>query len=258
MYNHMTDPENRIKALIIEDEEPARKLVRHLLGSHPEIVIVGECADGFCGAKLIKELSPDLLFLDIQMPRLTGFELLEVIDERPEIIFTTAYDDFAIRAFEINAVDYLLKPFSGERFDTAVTKALKRISEKSNSGDPKVESLNNRADGSPPLNRIVVRKGAAISFIAVRDVEYMEAEDDYVMIWYPGGKALKQKTMKFYEESLPANDFVRVHRSFIVAIDQIERIEPYGKETYRLLLRNGKRLPVSKNGYKTLKDKISF
>lgn len=254
----MTDSENRIRALIVEDEEPARKLVRHLLTSHPNIVVVGECADGFCGAKLIRELSPDLLFLDIQMPRLTGFELLEVIDEKPEIIFTTAFDEYAIQAFEVNAVDYLLKPFSGERFDAAVVKAIKRIFEKDHSGERKVTDLSKRADGAPPLNRIVVRKGSAISFIAVRDIEYIEAEDDYVMIWYPGGKALKQKRMKFYEKSLPENDFVRVHRSFIVAIDQIERIEPYGKETYRVLLRNGKRLPVSRSGYKTLKGKISF
>lgn len=254
----MTEPENRIKALIIEDEEPARKMVLHLLASHPEIVVVGECADGFCGAKLIRELSPDLVFLDIQMPRLTGFELLEVIDEKPEIIFTTAFDEYAILAFEINALDYLLKPFSRERFDTAVDKALKRISEKSNSGGRKFININNKADGSSPLNRIVVRKGAAITFIAVKEIEYIKAEEDYVMIWHQGGKALKQKTMKFYEESLPANDFVRIHRSFIVAIDQIERIEPYGKETYQVLLRSGKRLPVSKSGYKTLKDKISF
>ncbi|MCA1757327.1 MAG: LytTR family DNA-binding domain-containing protein [Bacteroidales bacterium] len=254
----MTESETSIKALIIEDEEPARKLVRHFLESHPIIEIAGECADGFCGAKLIRELSPDLLFLDIQMPRLTGFELLEVIDDRPEIIFTTAYDEFAIQAFEINAVDYLLKPFSRERFDAAVVKAVKKIAARGHSGEGKRINPDSRMEGSMPLNRIVIRKGTAISFIAVRDIEYIEAEDDYVMIWYPGGKALKQQTMKYYEENLPAEDFVRIHRSCIVAIDLIERIEPYGKETYRVLLRGGKRLPVSRSGYKALKDKISF
>lgn len=254
----MTDSETRIRALIVEDEEPARKLVKHFLESHPIIEVVGECADGFCGAKLIRDLSPDLLFLDIQMPRLTGFELLEVIDDRPEIIFTTAYDEFAIRAFEINAVDYLLKPFSRERFDAAVVKAVQRVSDRATPDKREGINLNNRIEGSQPLNRIVVRKGTAISFIAVRDIEYIEAEDDYVMIWYNGGKALKQQTMKYYEENLPPDDFVRTHRSCIVAIDHIDKIEPYGKETYRVLLRGGKRLPVSRSGYKALKEKISF
>jgi two-component system LytT family response regulator len=248
----------KIKALIIEDEEPARTLIKHYLIAHEDITMVGECADGYSGLKLIKELNPDLVFLDIQMPRLTGFELLEVLEQKPEIIFTTAYDDYAIQAFDLNAVDYLLKPYSQERFDTAVEKAIKRIRKGNVSKSDLSKLTAERPGGSPALNRIVVRKGSSISFIPVGTIHYIEAEDDYVMIWHSEGKALKQQTMKYYEKNLPENDFARIHRSYIVFIEQIERIEPYGKDTHKAILKNGKSLPVSRNGYKALKDKVKF
>ena len=247
-----------IRALIIEDEEPARALIRHYLAKHAGIEIVGECADGYCGLKLIRELKPDLLFLDIQMPKLTGFELLEVIEEKPDIIFTTAYDEYAIKAFDMNAVDYLLKPFSQERFDLAITKTIEKIRSGASDGS-NIKALTGYSnEGSPAIRRIVVRKGNAISFIPVNTILYLEAEDDYVMIWHLEGKALKQQTMKFYEENLPGNEFVRIHRSFIVGVEQIGKIEPYGKDTHRAILKNGKSLPVSRGGYKTLKEKIDF
>ncbi|MEZ5000251.1 MAG: LytTR family DNA-binding domain-containing protein [Bacteroidales bacterium] len=247
-----------IRAIIIEDEEPAREIMKHYLLGHPGVELVAECADGFCGLKKIQELNPDLVFLDIQMPKLTGLELLEVLEEKPEIIFTTAYDEYAIRAFDMNAVDYLLKPFSQERFDAAVNKALDRLSEKKSSSDTISSLQSRRPEGSPLISRIVVRKGTAISFIPVSAIIYLESEDDYVMIWHREGKALKQQTMKFYEENLPENDFARIHRSYIVALEQIEKIEPYGKDTYKAILKNGKSLPVSRSGYKILKEKISF
>lgn len=251
------EQENRIKTLIIEDEEPARALVKHFLNRHPEIEIVGECADGFSGLKSIQKLEPDLIFLDVQMPKLTGFELLELIDSKPEVVFTTAYDEFAIKAFEMNAVDYLLKPFSQERFDTAVKKAIDRVSSEKSSADIAQTLSGNRPEGSPSLSRVVVRKGSSISFIPVSAINYIESEDDYVMIWHKEGKALKQQTMKYYEESLPAEEFARIHRSCIVAIEQIAKIEPYGKDTHRAILKNGKSLPVSRSGYKTLMGKLS-
>ena len=247
-----------IKVLIIEDEEPARALIRHFLEKHDSISIIGECADGFCGLKAIKEMNPDLIFLDIQMPKLTGFELLEVLEEKPEIIFTTAYDEYAIKAFEMNAVDYLLKPFPQQRFDDAIEKAFARIRTGMKQGENIQNLTGGQVEGSPPLNRIVIRKGNAISFIPVKNILYMKAEDDYVMIYHSGGKALKDQTMKYYERKLPSSEFVRIHRSYLVSIENISRIEPYGKETYLAITRNGEKLPVSRSGYKKIREKITF
>jgi two-component system LytT family response regulator len=249
---------DQITALIIEDEEPARSIIKHYLDKHSSVNVVGECADGYCGLTSIKDLKPDLIFLDIQMPKLTGFELLEVLEEKPEIIFTTAFDEYAIKAFDMNAVDYLLKPFSEKRFDEAVEKAITRI-RKGENIKSKIQNLTvERIEGSAPLNRIVIRKGNAISFIPVRNIRYMEAEDDYVMIYHTGGKALKQQTMKYYEKNLPPDEFIRIHRSYLVSLEHVGRIEPYGKDTHIAILKEGERLPVSRSGYKQLKEKINF
>ena len=248
----------KIKVLIIEDEAPARTIIRHYLKKHDNVEIIGECPDGYCGLILIREKNPDLVFLDIQMPKLNGFELLEVLEEKPEIIFTTAYDEYAIRAFDMNAVDYLLKPFPEKRFDEALSKALNRINTGENRHQ-KIRSLSDsKPEGASTLNRIVVRKGSAISFIPVDDIRYLQAEDDYVMIYHSQGKALKQQTMKYYENNLQGKDFVRIHRSYIASLEQIARIEPYGKDTYVAVMKDKQRLPVSRSGYKKLKEKISF
>ncbi len=249
---------DQITALIIEDEEPARSIIKHYLDKHDTVKIVGECADGYCGLMSIKDLNPDLIFLDIQMPKLTGFELLEVLEEKPEIIFTTAFDEYAIKAFDMNAVDYLLKPFSEKRFDDAVEKAITRINTGGDSSGYIRKLTAGGIERSTPLNRIVVRKGNAISFISVKNIRYLQAEDDYVMIYHINGKALKQQTMKYYESNLPANEFIRIHRSYLVSIEHIGRIEPYGKDTYIAIMKDGERLPVSRSGYKKLKEKISF
>lgn len=243
---------NRIRALIIDDEEPARSLIRYYLDKHDSVEVAGECADGYCGLLSIRELKPDLLFLDIQMPRITGFELLEVLEEKPEIIFTTAYDEYAIRAFDLNAVDYLLKPFPEKRFYEAVDKAIQRIRKGERMNGDISKLTTGTVEGSVPLRRIIIRKGSAISFISVSDIQYIQAEDDYVMIYHAGGKALKQQTMKYYEKQLPSKEFVRIHRSYIVAIEQISRVEPYGKDTHIAIMKDGKRLPVSRSGYKRL------
>jgi len=248
----------KIRALIIEDEAPARELIKFMLKDHPEIEVVGECGDGFCGAREIKEQHPDLIFLDIQMPKLTGFELLEVLDERPEVIFTTAFDQYAIRAFELNAVDYLLKPYSKERFDDALGKAVTRISKEEHEPE-KIEKLvtaSSAAEGY--LTRIVFRKGAGIKIIPLNMILYLAAEDDYVMIYYSEGKALKPQTMKYYEEHLPPSLFIRVHRSYIVNVEHISRLEPYSKDNYVAVLKSGEKIPVSRAGYKMLREKLSF
>ncbi len=248
----------KIRVLIIEDEAPARELIKYMLKERAEIEVVGECADGFCGATQIKEKHPDLIFLDIQMPKLTGFELLEVLDEKPEVIFTTAFDQYAIRAFELNAVDYLLKPYSKERFDSALAKAVSRIGKETQEPD-KVEKLVTAVtEAEGYLTRIVFRKGAGIKIIPLNLISYLASEDDYVMIYYSEGKALKPKTMKYYEDHLPPSLFMRVHRSFMVNIEQITRLEPYSKDNYVAVLKSGEKIPVSRTGYKMLREKLNF
>lgn len=249
----------KIRTVIIEDETPAREILKHYLKDFPEIEVIAECADGFSGLKTISTLKPELVFLDIQMPRLTGFELIEVMTEKPVIIFTTAYDQFAIKAFEMNAVDYLLKPFPKERLSGAINKAVEKIGRRTyeDSGIP--EDLIEKLPASPsPLSRIVVRKGNSINLITVDQLKYIEAQDDYVMIYHSAGKALKQKSMKYFEENLPAKDFVRVHRGYIVKVSEITRIEPYGKDNHVAVLNSGEKLPVSRTGYKHLKEELNF
>lgn len=248
-----------IRTVIIEDETPAREILKHYLKDFPEIEIIAECADGFSGLKTISALKPELVFLDIQMPRLTGFELIEVMTEKPVIIFTTAYDQYAIRAFEMNAVDYLLKPFPKERLRNAVIKAQEKIGRSPEEDSVPQKELLEKMPASPsPIGRIVVRKGNAINIITVDQLKYIEAQDDYVMIYHTAGKALKQQSMKYFEESLPPNDFVRVHRGFIVKVSEIKRIEPYGKDNHVAVLNSGEKLPVSRSGYKHLKEELNF
>jgi two-component system LytT family response regulator len=249
---------DKIRTIIIDDEAPARELIKHYLKEVDSIEIIAECADGFSGLKSISTLKPDLVFLDIQMPRLTGIELVEVLTEKPEIIFATAYDQFAIRAFELNAVDYIMKPYEKRRLLEAVGKVITKIRSGSGNNKPVSQLLEKKPDLTAPVNRIVVRKANSINIIPVEQVRYVEAQDDYVMIHHSAGKALKQQTMKFYEENLPKESFVRIHRSYIVRIEEINRIEPYSKDNHICFLHSGDKLPVSRAGYKHLKEELNF
>jgi len=248
----------KIRTLIIDDEAPAREIIKHYLEELDDIEVIAECSDGFSGLKTITAMKPDLVFLDIQMPRLTGIEMVEVLTEKPEIIFTTAYDQFALKAFELNAVDYLMKPFPKRRFIEAVKKAIEKIKSGAGNKIPGNMLLAKTPDSAKPVNRIVVRKGNAINLIPVEQIKYVEAQDDYVMIYHTAGKALKQQTMKFYEENLPKSDFVRVHRSYIVKVEEIKKIEPYGKDNHIAILQSGDKLPISRSGYKQLKEELNF
>jgi two-component system, LytTR family, response regulator len=246
----------RIKAIIIDDEELARELIKNYLKDSPDIDLIGECENGFEGVKAITENNPDLVFLDIQMPKLNGFEMLELIESLPEIIFITAHNEFAIRAFEMNAVDYLLKPYSQERLISAVQKAKERIL----TGSKQSAAIHQLVQQplTTSLERVVVKTGNKIKVIPVDKISYIEAQDDFVMIYTDEGKHLKQGTMKYYEDHLDETRFIRVHRSYIVRIDQVTQLEPYSKENYILKLRNGTSLKVSRNGLKNLKDKFNF
>jgi two-component system, LytTR family, response regulator len=248
----------KIRILIIDDEAPAREIIKHYLKEVDSVEVISECADGFTGLKTISTMKPDLVFLDIQMPRLTGIEMVEVLTEKPEIIFTTAFDQYALKAFELNAVDYLMKPFPKRRFLEATKKALDKIRSGKGNTEPASHLLSKRPESASPVSRIVVRKANSINIIPVEQIRYVEAEDDYVMIYHSGGKALKQQTMKFYEENLPKTDFVRIHRSYIVKVDQIKQIEPYGKDNHVAMLNSGDKLPVSRAGYKLLKEELNF
>jgi two-component system LytT family response regulator len=246
-----------IKTVIVEDEKLARDLVRDYLDKHEDFQIIGEYEDGFSGLKAINELKPDLVFLDIQMPKLTGFEMLEVLEHHPAIIFTTAYDQYALKAFEHNALDYLLKPFSAERFDEALAKARERV--KSGGDQESISRLvEHRDQQKETIHRVVVKSRSKIHVIPVDRIVYLEAEDDYVMIYTPDSRHLKQKTMKFFEARLPEEDFVRIHRGYIVRISEIAQMQLYEKESYIVILKNGVKLPVSKTGLPRLKAKLDF
>lgn len=248
----------KIRCLLIDDEAPARDLLRHYLLKSGMVEVVGECSNGLEAVKMIQDLLPDLLFLDIQMPKISGFELLEVLREKPEVIFCTAYDQFAIKAFEMHAVDYLLKPFSEQRLLEATARAAERIRNKQSTSVQPYQTLVN--EGLPQiseLTRLVTRTGSKISIIPLDAIQYLQAQDDYVLVVSDLGNHLKEKTMKFYEEHLPADTFIRIHRSFIVNVKQIKNIYLYGKETWNVVLKNGSEIRASQQGYKKLREMIS-
>ncbi len=249
----------KLQTLIIEDEELARNLLRSYLNDCPDIELIGECENGFDGVKTINDKKPDLVFLDIQMPKITGFEMIELLDFKPQIIFTTAYDQYALKAFELNAVDYLLKPFSKDRLLTAIDKAKHHIQNEEKIDD-KLEELSNFRAGGEFLDRVVVKDRHKIHIITVDQIRYIESLDDYVMIYTADGRHIKQKTMKFFEENLDPKNFIRIHRSYIVQVDNIAEIQQYEKESYIVILKDKDKtkLKVSKTGYKKIKEVLHF
>jgi two-component system, LytTR family, response regulator len=246
-----------IKAVLIDDEPLARTIVKEYLEQFPAIEVAAECNNGFEGFKTINQTKPDLVFLDIQMPKINGFEMLELIEEPPAVIFTTAFDEFAMKAFESNAIDYLLKPFSPERFSKAVQKFLD--SRKSTTQNVKVDALLETAAKTPQQSqRVVVKTGGNIKIISIPDIIYLEAADDYVKIHTKDGAYLKNKTMAHFEQTLPQTQFVRTHRSYIVNVQQITRIDPYEKDSQVATIKSGERIPVSKSGYAKLKGLLGI
>jgi two-component system LytT family response regulator len=243
------------RAIIIDDEPLARSIVKEYLAGHPQIEVVQECNDGFEGVKAIMQHQPQLIFLDIQMPKINGFEMLELIEQRPAVIFTTAFDEYAIKAFEAHAVDYLLKPFSKERFDRALDKFLNQTPTQKKNMD---ELLQSSAIMPAQTERIVVKTAGKIRIIPVHDIHYLEAADDYVKIYTAEGSFLKNKTMGFFEETLPPQQFVRTHRSYLVNIEEVTRIDPYEKENHLAILRSGARIPVSRGGYGKLRSVLGI
>ncbi|MFZ4262297.1 LytR/AlgR family response regulator transcription factor [Sphingobacterium sp. HJSM2_6] len=245
-----------IKTILIDDEPLARSMVLEYLQQFPEFQVLAECNDGFEGVKAIQQHQPDLVFLDIQMPKLTGFEMLELLDQQPHIIFTTAFDEFALKAFEKNAIDYLLKPIRPDRFEKAIDKFKLSFQSQTKTKidtDKLQESL-----AEETLERIVVKNGAQIKIIPIHQINYLEAYDDYVKIHTNDGMFLKNKTMSSFEKQLNPKQFVRVHRSFIVKVDQLQKIEPMEKDSYIATLTTGGKVNISKSGYARLKQIIGL
>jgi two-component system LytT family response regulator len=244
------------KIIIVDDEPLARSIVREYLQKHTDLELVAECNDGFDGVKAIQQHAPNLIFLDIQMPKINGFEMLELLDQPPSVIFTTAFDEFAIKAFEAHAVDYLLKPFNQDRFDKAITRWKEQVATEA---EKNTRDLLETASQSPMQSqRIVVKNGSKIKIIPVQDVLFLEAADDYVKIHTAEGYYLKNKTMSHFEQALDNNLFVRSHRSYIVNVQEITRIDPYEKDNHVAILRSGAKVPVSRSGYGKLKDVLGL
>jgi two-component system, LytTR family, response regulator len=245
----------KIRAVIVDDEELARQVLREFLGAHPEIELVAECANGFEAVKSVTELKPDLLFLDIQMPKLDGFEVLELIGSDSRVIFVTAFDSYAIKAFEVHAVDYLLKPFGADRFEAALNRAKQGLANKKSS-HAEMPPADLAAAARPPsqhLDRIAVRDGTRVFIIPIAKLDYVEAQDDYVALATEGKKHLKQQTISSLEAALDPSRFLRIHRSYIVNLERVVKVEPYAKDTHVAVLSNGVQIPVSRAGYARLR-----
>lgn len=242
------------KVILIDDEPLARQLVKKMLQGYQQINVVAECGDGFEGFKSIQEHEPDLIFLDVQMPRVNGFEMLELFDNPPSVIFTTAFDEYALKAFEAHAIDYLLKPITKERFEKAMQKWLQQAVKQ----QPQLQDLAQEKVYEGYQHRIVVKDNGLIRIIPDQEIYYLEANDDYVKIFSKDGNYLKKSTLGFLEQSLDPKQFVRVHRSYIIPVAQLQRIEPYEKDGHLALLHNGAKVPVSKTGMSKLKNLLGW
>jgi two-component system, LytTR family, response regulator len=240
-----------LRIVIVDDEPLARAVVREYASGNPDLEIVAECANGFDAVKAVAEHKPDLVLLDVQMPKLDGFEVLELLGRDQAIVFITAYDQYALRAFEVHAVDYLLKPFSAERFQDAMARARER--QRAKTVPPDVEAIVRDArPKSGPAERVLIRDGANVHVLPVDEIDYVEAQDDYVAFTSAGKQYLKDQTLAAVEAALDPSRFVRIHRSYVLNIDRIAKVELYAKDSRIAILRDGTRLPVSRAGYARL------
>lgn len=243
-----------MRVLIVDDEALARAYLVEQLGSRPDIEIVGQAANGFEAVKLAEELSPDLMLLDVQMPKLSGFEVLDLLADRaPAVVFVTAHDEFALRAFEVHAVDYLMKPVEPARLVEALERAAERL--RNHTPPPAVHDLAMaaRPEGRP-LERVLIREGGKVHVLPIDKIDFVEAQDDYLSFASGGKRQRKQQTMAEIEQQLDRSRFVRIHRSFLLNIERLARIEPYAKDSWLAILADGSKLPVSRTGYSRLKE----
>jgi two-component system, LytTR family, response regulator len=247
---------NKHSVIVLEDEIPAQNLLKSYIEARIDLDLIGIYADGYSGCKAINELKPDLVVLDIQMPKLNGIEVAELMEHRPAVVFCTAYDHFAAQAFELSAADYVLKPYSKERLDAAINKALAPLAH------PPTKKLAEEDLSAlmPPenLQRVAVRSGSKIHVVACSEIDYMESDGDYVAIKAGSARYLKEKTMKYYEEKLDASKFLRIHRSYLANVDKICRIEIFGKDQHIVVMENGDKIKSSASGYKLLRQVLDI
>jgi two-component system LytT family response regulator len=240
-----------LRVIIVDDEPLARLVIREYLRAHPGVDIAAECGNGFDAVKAVTDLSPDLVFLDVQMPKLSGFEVVELLGRDVPVIFTTAYDQYALRAFEVYAVDYLLKPFSEERFAEALSRARARLlSREAGAGVDAL--LSDARSRQGPVERVLIRDGSHVHVLPIESIDYVEAQDDYVAFKANGRHYLKGQTMGAVEATMDPARFVRIHRSYLLNIERIARVELYAKDSRVAILRDGTKLPVSRAGYARL------
>ena len=240
-----------LRVAVVDDEELARRVVREYLDGVEDVEIIAECSNGFEAVKAVADLKPDLLLLDVQMPKLNGFEVLELVGRDQPVVFVTAFDDYALKAFEVHAVDYLLKPFEKDRLIEALSRARTRIARR----EPPTAAAKMAADARPkPLDRVLVRDGGKVHIIPVGRIDYIQAQDDYVCIHADGRELLKEQTLAELEGSLDPSRFVRIHRSYLLNIDRLARMEPATKDTRVAILKDGRELPISRSGYQRLDE----
>lgn len=243
-----------LRSVIVDDEELARALLKELLGRHDDVEVAAECSNGFDAVKRISEIKPDIVFLDVQMPKLDGFEVLELMDTTAAVVFVTAYDVYAMRAFDVHAVDYLLKPVSPERFEAALERVKQRLTHERPAAS--VLRAAAREPGSS-LERLVIKDGARIHVVPMQKIDYLEAQDDYIAVHSEGKTLLKQQTLSSLETTLDQSAFVRIHRSYILNVEKLSRLEPHGRDSKVAVLRDGTQLPVSQSGLARLSKMLS-
>ena len=243
-----------MRVLIVDDEHLARALLREYLAGHGDIDIVAECANGFEAVKAIAELAPDLVILDIQMPKLDGFEVAELAGGKTRFIFATAFDQHALKAFEIHALDYLLKPFSQQRFDQALAHARASLA----TGPAQQKAVAHAAADvrARPLDRLLIRDGAKVHVIPAEKIAYIEAQDDYVQVHAEGKAYLKNQALAELEAQLEPGRFLRIHRSYLVNVEHVARIEQTSKDSHCAILKDGSKLPVSRSGYQKIRTAL--
>jgi two-component system LytT family response regulator len=240
-----------LRVVIVDDEMPARMALRALLADEADAIVVAECENGFEAVRTITDLQPDVVLLDVQMPKLDGFDVLELVGAEVPVVFVTAHDEFALKAFEVHAVDYLLKPVSPERLATALARVRERAG---GAGPPRAARPGSARPPGAFLERVVIRDGAQVHVVAVGKIDYVEAQDDYVAFRTGGKSLLKEQTMADVEASLDPRRFVRIHRSYLLNVERLVRVEPYAKDSRIAILGDGTKLPVSRSGYQRLQQ----
>jgi two-component system LytT family response regulator len=239
-----------LRVVIVDDEGLARQVLREYLDAEPDVAVIAECANGFDAVKVITDLKPDLVFLDVQMPKLDGFEVLELVGRRTPVVFVTAFDEFAVRAFDIHAVDYLLKPVGAERVKEALARARNRLGHEADAVP--AQAIREAKRQEAPLQRVLVRDGSRVHVIPIDDLDFVQAQDDYVCFHAGGKQYLKEQPLSEVETELDTSRFVRIHRSYILNVDRLARVEPLTRDSRIVILKDGRRLPLSRSGYTRL------